>query len=132
MSTNRIGNALYDLLSTQPDLLALHGGRVTPVVFEQASAFPALYYNTKGLRPLGCRGGSATKQGLLEIGAIANNSEEIEGLADTLVEVLNRYDGIHLGYLVSIETNDDDFDEADPEISAFYKRLIFDLTVTKL
>ena len=132
MSTNRIGNALYDFLSKQPDLLALHEGRVTPVVFEQADAFPALYYNTKGLRPLACRGGSATKQGLLEIGAIASNSEAIELLADTLLEALDRYDGVHLGYQISIETNDDDFDEADPDISAFYKRLIFDLTVTKL
>lgn len=127
-----IGEALYDLLSTQTDLNAIHEGRVTPVTFGQADEFPALYYNTKGLKKLACRTPSATKQGLLEIGLIASNSIEIEALADTVNEVLDGYEGIHLGYQISLEVNDDDFDETDPDIDAFYKRLFFDLTVTKL
>ncbi|QHV99224.1 hypothetical protein [Spirosoma endbachense] len=128
----KIGEALYDLLNTQIDLESLHEGRVTPVTFAQADSFSALYYNTKGLKKLACRTPDQTKQGLLEIGLVAKNSIELETLADTVNDVLDGYEGVHLGYQISLEINDDDFDETDPDIGAFYKRQFFDLTVTKL
>ncbi|QHV96294.1 hypothetical protein [Spirosoma endbachense] len=132
MEEAKIGEALYDLLSKQIDLETLHEGRVTPVTFGQGENFSALYYNTKGLKRLACRTPDGTKQGLLEIGLVAKNSIELETLADTVNDVLDGYEGNHLGYQISLEINDDDFDETDPDLEAFYKRLFFDLTVTKL
>lgn len=129
-----IGEALYDLLSTNTAIVDLVEDRVSPVAFREAETFPGINYNTQGITKGGlCRGQSAnTWTGLLEIGMLASNTVELETLSDTITQELDNYDGIHAGYRLSIDASNAEFDEKVEDFSAYYKALQFDFTATKL
>lgn len=128
-----IAEAVYDLLSTDDDIAAIVGERIYPVAFTQSEQFPALTYNIKRGFGLECRDPSnKTKSKLLEIAILASTAYELQTLAELLDAKLANYSGTHAGYYLQVEPNDDDFDEDASDINALFKRLQFDLTITKL
>ena len=126
------GEAIYDLLSTNADLKAQHKGQVNAVRFAQGKALPGLNFNTRNMLPLPCRGKTSTREGQLEIGALAGSPLELASLVETVTETLHNYEGTHLGWHLQIELSDEEFDEHAPELTGFFKALLFDLVATKL
>lgn len=127
-----IGEALYDLLSTNPAIIAMVGNRVSSISFREAEVLPGLNYNTRSVVSVPCRNPGQDKTGILEIGMLAGNEVELERLSDTVTSALDRYQGVHLGYALYIEANDNDFDENVEDLNSFYKALQFDFTASKL
>lgn len=118
------------MLSKQTDVAALVGNRIYPIAFMQGCAYPALVYNTRGITAI-CRDKDGPKTGQLEIGMLAATPLELQTLVDTVNDTLIDYGGVHLATAIRVEANDDDFNEAAPEIKGFFKAIQFDFTITK-
>lgn len=128
-----IAEAITDLLENLPATATLIQDRVYPATFAQSGFYPALTYNTRDMRVLPCRDKSTrTRIGLLEIGILANSTYDLQNLSELLAVSLSHYEGTHAGYFLQVEENADEYDENAEEIDALFKRIQFDLTVTKL
>ncbi len=126
-----IGEAIYDLLKNNGAIADLIDGRVTSIAFPQKGKFPAITYNVRKAKTAGCRDMERTKKRILEIAILANNSVELEEIADTTDDVLDGYEGIHQGYALSIQAIEDDFDEKVEDLTAYYKAQQYEVNATK-
>lgn len=126
-----IDPALYSLLTANAPLTALIGTRVYPVGLPQEKPLPGIAYNAYDLRPLACRGGSATQQGVLELIVLASSYASLSAVMEALKSYLNRFDGRAGGYHFKLSTGRDTPGEDVPELATgFVKRLEYTLMAT--
>lgn len=129
----RLGDALFDMLKSQPAIAELVADRIYPVDFLSGDPLPALIYNTRGIKKIECRDETMNiRTGIVEIGILSVSPLDLEAIADTVLEELDGYTGIHAGFGLSLTAYDGEFDQKDFDIDAYYKPLQFEFSASKL
>ena len=127
-----IGNAIYNLLSSDPDVSAIVGTKIYPVRIEQKTNLPAIAYRKSG------KTGHDTKQAVstldkvrAEVTAVHTKYSSIQDLAEKIRKAIEGKTGTFGGVQIHTTYFIDDEDDYDEDAQAYLRIITFEFFIKR-
>ena len=120
-----VGKALYNILSSDADIVAICGTRVYPEIADQDAALPFIVYKVSDIQPSGTKSGSSSLDtARVDVYCVSEEYGEAMTISDEVRSALDRVGGTYTG--VNIQSID--FDTADVEFDSDQRAYIAEAT----
>lgn len=127
-----IGKVLRARLIASADIAGIVSDNISPVRFAEGQPIPAILYSTDDMAPISCRSAGNEYEGTVEIGLLATDYRQIDELIAAVRGALDNAAFTLAGWTLSFNSGTEGPDDQDELTDAYYKRLDFTVSATKI